>query len=227
MNLSATLNIFKLLVKPSLCVPHATISTFEGLSIGLPAVLQKANGNRPPDIQAVVFDKDNCFAKPNDNEIHEQYKHLFEEIRNAFSSPRLLIVSNSAGSSEDPDGKEADLLEQVTGVKVFRHSTKKPGCAIDVYKHLRSIKPVGVTHAAQVAVVGDRLFTDVMMANMMGAWSIWIKDGVVKNDDFLSRVEKGLPSRLKRYGILAPAVEQKEAKEGNTEVRPSKEDTAE
>ncbi|KAL2053060.1 hypothetical protein ABVK25_006697 [Lepraria finkii] len=52
-----------------------------------------------------------------------------------------------------------------------------------------------------------------MMANMMGAWSIWIKDGVVKEDGFLSRVEKGLPDRLKKYGILAPAIEQTEAKE--------------
>lgn len=97
-----------------------------------------------------------------------------------------MIVSNSAGSSEDPDGKEADLLEKVTRVKVFKHSTKKPGCAVDVYKHLHSIKPLGVTHPNQIAVIGDRLFTDVMMANMMGAWSIWIKDGVVKEDGFVS-----------------------------------------
>lgn len=74
MNLLATLNISKLLVKPSLCVPHATISTFEGLSVGLPAVLHTANGNQTPDIQAVILDKDNCFAKPHENEIHKPYK---------------------------------------------------------------------------------------------------------------------------------------------------------
>ena len=31
---------------------------------------------------------------------------------------------------------------------------------------------------SHIAVVGDRLFTDVMMANMMGSWSIWVRDGV-------------------------------------------------
>ena len=36
-----------------------------------------------------------------------------------------------------------------------------------------------VTSASQVAVVGDRLFTDVMMANLMGAWGVWVRDGVV------------------------------------------------
>ena len=36
----------------------------------------------------------------------------------------------------------------------------------------------GVTHASQIAVVGDRLFTDVMMANMMGSHAFWVRDGV-------------------------------------------------
>ena len=36
-----------------------------------------------------------------------------------------------------------------------------------------------ITSPAQIAVVGDRLFTDVMMANLMGSRAIWVKDGVV------------------------------------------------
>lgn len=38
----------------------------------------------------------------------------------------------------------------------------------------------------QIAVVGDRLSTDVMMANIMGFWSIWIKDGVVDQKNLVS-----------------------------------------
>jgi phosphatidylglycerophosphatase GEP4 len=38
----------------------------------------------------------------------------------------------------------------------------------------------GVTHPSQVAVVGDRLFTDVMMANLMGGYGFWIKDGIIE-----------------------------------------------
>lgn len=46
----------------------------------------------------------------------------------------------------------------------------------------------GVTRADQIAVVGDRLTTDVLMANMMGSYAVWIRDGVVE------RREKSLVS---------------------------------
>ena len=43
-----------------------------------------------------------------------------------------------------------------------------------------------MTHPSQVAVVGDRLATDVMMANMMGSWSVWVRDGVVEEKSLVS-----------------------------------------
>ena len=36
-----------------------------------------------------------------------------------------------------------------------------------------------MTRPEHVAVVGDRLTTDVMMANMMGSYAVWVRDGVV------------------------------------------------
>ena len=98
-----------------------------------------------------------------------------------FPGARVLIVSNSAGTQDDPEGKEAKFLEQNTGVKVFMHSTKKPGCGPDVFKYLQNIPKIRVECPSQIAVIGDRLFTDVIMASRMGCWSIWIKDGVVEN----------------------------------------------
>lgn len=98
-----------------------------------------------------------------------------------------MIVSNSAGTQDDPAGKEAKILEKATGVKVFEHSTKKPGCGPDLFKHLQNIPKIQVKHPSQIAVVGDRLFTDVIMASTMGAWSIWIKDGVVENNGYVSK----------------------------------------
>ena len=97
-----------------------------------------------------------------------------------------MIVSNSAGTKDDPEGKQAKLLEQATGVKVFKHSTKKPGCGPDVFKHLQNISEIRVKHPNQIAVIGDRLFTDVIMANAMGSWSIWIRDGVVEDSGIVS-----------------------------------------
>lgn len=43
-----------------------------------------------------------------------------------------------------------------------------------------------MTSASQIAVVGDRLFTDVVMANLMGSHGVWIKDGVVAEKSIVS-----------------------------------------
>ena len=69
-NVSATLNVFRLLAKPTLCLPHATVTTFNHLPIPLNQALGKY---RNVDIKAIVLDKDNCFAYPETNQIHEPY----------------------------------------------------------------------------------------------------------------------------------------------------------
>jgi phosphatidylglycerophosphatase GEP4 len=91
-----------------------------------------------------------------------------------------LIVSNTAGAtSYDTQLKLAAEVEQSTGVVVLSHSTKKPGCCTEIMEYFRQHPETGVTHPSHVAMVGDRLTTDIMMANMMGSWGFWIKDGVV------------------------------------------------
>ena len=59
------------------------------------------------------------------------------------------------------------------------HSTKKPGCGPEIMDYFRKYPETGVTRPEQVVVVGDRLTTDVMMANLMGSYAVWVKDGVV------------------------------------------------
>ena len=59
------------------------------------------------------------------------------------------------------------------------HDTKKPGCGPEIMEYFRKYPETKVTRPDQIAVVGDRLTTDVMMANMMGGYAVWVKDGVV------------------------------------------------
>ena len=73
MNVSASLNVFRLLYRPSLCLPHATVSTFNDLPIPLSKAFLNFNDGQEPDIRAVVFDKDDCFAKPKENVVYEPY----------------------------------------------------------------------------------------------------------------------------------------------------------
>lgn len=92
----------------------------------------------------------------------------------------MLIVSNTAGAASwDKQLLQAAEVEKQTGVHVLAHKVKKPGCGPEIMEYFRKYPETGVTELSQVAVVGDRLTTDMMLANMMGGWGFWIKDGVI------------------------------------------------
>lgn len=75
LNLSASLNVFKLISNPSLCLPHAVVPTFKDLPIPLDSAFQKQGAK--VDIKAIVLDKDDCFAVPETNEVYNQYQVCF------------------------------------------------------------------------------------------------------------------------------------------------------
>ncbi|VEU20168.1 DEKNAAC100954 [Brettanomyces naardenensis] len=180
-NLSGTLNSLRLVTRPELCVPHLTIPTFNDLPV--PIVIP---GRNQP--KAVVLDKDNCFAVPHDNKVFPEYAAKWKELRECYPGSRLLIVSNTAGTTDDVDQEQAITIENNTQVPVLRHSTKKPGCYEEIMEYFRG---KGVCDSAEdVAVVGDRLFTDILMANLMGASGVWVSKGVVNSDNWLINFER-------------------------------------
>ncbi|KAB8296772.1 hypothetical protein EYC80_002189 [Monilinia laxa] len=204
LNVSATLNVFRLLARPTLVLPQATISTFNHLPIPLNSAFKKYKN---VDIRAVVLDKDNCFAYPKSNDIYEPYNEKFKKLREAYPGRRLLIVSNTAGAeSLDRSGKLAAEVEKSTGVTVLPHASKKPGCGPDLMEYFSRYPETGVTRPDQIAIVGDRLTTDIMMANLMGSYSVWVKDGVVPVEEtsVLARLEQKFGAFLIRRGYEAP-----------------------
>lgn len=72
LNLSATLNMFRLLVNPSVFLPHVVIGSFNHLPIPLDKTPQFKG--RKMDIKAVVLDKDDCFAYPETTGVYPKYK---------------------------------------------------------------------------------------------------------------------------------------------------------
>ncbi|CAI1727196.1 hypothetical protein SEUBUCD646_0O02670 [Saccharomyces eubayanus] len=179
MNISGTLNTLRLLYNPSLCKPSLVVPTFNELPIPI-----------HDSIKAVVVDKDNCISFPHDNIIWPDYSQHWESLKLKYPNKSLLIVSNTAGSSSDEDYLQAKLLEDKTGVPVLRHSTKKPGCHNEILDYFYENKII--TNPKEVAVIGDRLFTDILMANMMGSYGVWIRDGVKISSNPLSKFEKKL-----------------------------------
>ncbi|ANB13978.1 Gep4p [Sugiyamaella lignohabitans] len=187
MNVSGTVNALRLFYNPWQFLPQITVSTFNQIPIPIPS----ANGKKP--IRVVILDKDNCFAEPHKNVVWPEYEQHFAKLKEAYPDG-VLIVSNTAGSGDDVGYKQAELLEQNTGIKVLHHTSKKPGCHSEIMDYLRTQNLA--TDASEVAVVGDRLMTDVLMANLMGSTSVWIRDGVVPPTSVLSRVEYALYDSL-------------------------------
>lgn len=107
------------------------------------------------------------------------WQERFEALKEAYPGRRLLIVSNTAGATFDKNGKQAEAVAKETGIHVLPHNDKKPGCGAEVMEYFRNHPETGVASPSHVAIVGDRLTTDIMMANMMGSWGFWVRDGVV------------------------------------------------
>ncbi|AQZ11829.1 GEP4 (YHR100C) [Zygosaccharomyces parabailii] len=184
MNISGTFNALRLLYNPRLCMPQLAVSTFNDIPIPI-----------SPNIKAVVLDKDNCFAFPHENQVWHAYTEKWAKLKKAYPGAALLVVSNTAGSSDDKEHKQAQSIEKELGVCVLRHDVKKPGCGQEIMDHFQKNKIV--ESPEQVAIVGDRLFTDIMMANLMGSYGVWITDGVKLSSNPLVKFEKALYSLLK------------------------------
>lgn len=186
-NASATLNASRLLYNPTLCLPHVTVKSFDNLPIPL-----RIPGHTT-EIKGVVLDKDNCFAKDHDDKVWPAYAEVWKKLQDAYPKERLLIVSNSAGTHDDADYAQAIKLETDTGVTVLRHPTKKPGCHEEIMAYFSE---QGITKPSEIAVVGDRLFTDMLMANMMGAWGIWLSEGVELSEKMFPKLERMLYDKM-------------------------------
>jgi phosphatidylglycerophosphatase GEP4 len=121
-------------------------------------------------------------------------------LKEAYPGRRLLIVSNSAGAfSLDPQGRLAAEVESSTDITVLQHRTKKPGCGSEILDYFRKYPEIGVTRPDQIAIVGDRLTTDIMMANLMGSYAVWVKDGVIPSEE-TSFVSKKLYTFVFHFG---------------------------
>lgn len=171
-------------------MPHITLKTFDQITLPFPI---------DATIKGVVVDKDNCFAKDHDDKVWPEYEETWKVLQSKYKD-NLLIVSNSAGTNDDIDYVQATKLENDTGVKVLRHPTKKPGCYNEILEYFeeRGIKP------NEIIVVGDRLFTDVLMANMMGSWGLWLSEGVEELQKIFPRFERGVYGKLTGRGYVPP-----------------------
>ena len=145
-------------------------------------------------IKYLVFDKDNTLSLPYGEEIHPSLDNKMNEIKshNLYKNSAA-ILSNSAGSSDDEDYKDAIKCEDGFGIPVIRHKVKKPGCVKEVIDHFsgtstttnesRSINNNNSNGSIsrqkikneEICVVGDRLLTDVVFGNQNNMKTVLVK----------------------------------------------------
>lgn len=165
---------------PGLLVPHLKKRTLLDLPLSLgPSLPTK------PRIRALVLDKDNTICPPNTTLIHPEYREAINVLK---TSPQLshhadsiIIVSNSAGSTQSSKHeREAQYLESQLRLPVLRQWKLRPGLTkprIGPYVAQYLLDRGVVSSSREIAVIGDRMLTDVEMARSMCSWSILLEDG--------------------------------------------------
>ncbi|KAI5290411.1 hypothetical protein KEM54_001609 [Ascosphaera aggregata] len=222
-NMSAFgVTITTLFRSPGMLIPHLIIPTFSHFPEDIGSRLMPLSSDlksHAPDIRALVLDKDNTLTPPEGLSLPAAYLQKLAALRKSPTSPfnmernphGVLVVSNTVGSSSKYEAEAREIEELLSELKipVFRsfdsekegsnampsalHSHKKPLNYAHIVSYLKAKKVID--SPSQIAVVGDRLATDVLMASMMGAWSVWVRDGVTVS----SEGQQGMDYR----GILA------------------------
>ena len=118
-------------------------------------------------IRAVIFDKDNTLTAPYENSLHPRARFGLQSALDAFGRSNVAILSNSAGTDDDPDFVDGGAIEDALGVSVIRHGEKKPGGLREVMDHFPN-----VDDPSQLTVVGDRLLTDIVFGNLHGMLTV-------------------------------------------------------
>jgi len=167
LNVEALRHLGAALRKPSLLVPHVALNSVADLDC---AALYAAG------LRAVVFDKDNTLTPPYADEPSSEAAAAIADAVAVFGRENCVVLSNSVGAADDFQCRGAERAEKALGLRVVRHARKKPDCLPD----LRAALPHDL---ADVAVVGDRLLTDVLFANRFGMFAVHLATPITLRGD--------------------------------------------
>ena len=156
-----------LLRQPSLAVPHIEVQTIAQLDY---------RRMRAAGCEAIIFDKDNTLTEPYADEIEPSLAAALRECREVFDG-RVAVLSNSAGTPDDPGHAQADRLERSLGLPVLRRPEKKPLGFESVLAHF------GNVDASNLVMVGDRYLTDVTFGNLHGMLCVRTSQLTQKGDN--------------------------------------------
>ena len=146
--------------RPNLMIPHVSVATISDIDF--------ISLKQYTDIRAIIFDKDHTITSPYANDIHPRAEFGLQSCIDTFGRQNVAILSNSAGTNDDTDYKDAIQMEVSLGIPVIRHVAKKPGGIEEVMHHFSET----VSHPTQLCIVGDRVLTDIVFGNLHNMFTI-------------------------------------------------------
>jgi phosphatidylglycerophosphatase GEP4 len=167
--------------RKSLMIPHFWVKNINNIDIEK----LKFYG-----FEGLVFDKDNTLTEPYTDEVHPKVKRTFDQCKDLYKD-RILIVSNHAGTKDDPDHIKAMTIEQRLGVPVLKHDWKKPFAGEATLNHFTE-RLGHECDPTKLVMFGDMLFTDIIFGNRYGMLTVLV-------DDLKPKSGNSMASRIKRY----------------------------
>lgn len=169
--------------RPSLLVPQLSVDTISQIDYA------KLN------VRVIIFDKDHTLTAPYDDTLHPAAHVGLEACRTVFGTERIAILSNSAGTKDDEEYRDAERIEASLGIQVIRHSEKKPGGLDEVMQHFDGM----IDSPSDICMVGDRILTDIVFGNLHGMYTIHTKALPLDDtsvDNWTARLLRPLENRL-------------------------------
>jgi phosphatidylglycerophosphatase GEP4 len=148
-------------------------------------------------VKYLVFDKDNTLTIPYERQIHPSITHQFNSLIALYGRENIAILSNSVGSKEDKEYKEAIIIEEALGVKVIRHVNKKPEVNEDVLVHFGTKEP------SSIAMIGDRILSDCVMGNTHGYFTIYCEPFDTRPENFMVKLMRRVEGQI--IPLVAPS----------------------
>ena len=180
--------------EPGLLVPHLEVANFSHLDF---------EAMHAAGCTGLVLDKDNTVTSPYAMEVHPQLESSLEHAKAIFGPDRIVLLSNSAGTPDDPSNEAADAIEHALGFTVLRRRHKKPRGFESVEAYFGPD-----TDVSSLAMVGDRYLTDVTFGNLHGMFTVRTAPITDEGESFVIRrargFEEGLVQRYRRQGIKPP-----------------------
>jgi len=119
------------------------------------------------NITHILFDLDNTLTYPHTYNIPHPQKSQLRKLKKIHT---LYILSNSAGCNNET--KRATQCEKQTGLEVIRYNAKKPNGQEEVLDYLKRQEGGSDLKTSQIAMIGDRNFTDIVFGNRAGMLTI-------------------------------------------------------